>query len=100
MRRSTGPGSQSTDASAIGVDSHLEMASDRKPVYMLGLSDQHLRAELMVCCELLVRGLDLLSRICKLNLDVVLRDLEIEYKTILDRDEAGENDSPATAPSA
>jgi len=67
---------------------------------MLGLSDQHLRAELMICYELLVRGLDLFSRVCKPNLDVALRDLEIEYKTILGRDDTGENDSPATAPSA
>jgi len=54
----------------------------------------------MICYELLVRGLDLFSRVCKPNLDVALRDLEIEYKTILGRDDTGENDSPATAPSA
>jgi hypothetical protein len=47
---------------------------------------QGLRGELAVCCELLVRTLDMLGRLCKLDLGKLYSDLVLEYKTAFDGD--------------
>jgi hypothetical protein len=75
-------GSQSTHGSAIAVDRHLGIGEDGTPNYKVGLSARRLHGELAVCCDLLVRTLDLVNDVCKLQLDKVIKDLVPEYKAV------------------
>lgn len=50
------------------------------PRYNLGVSSDHVRGELAVCCDLLVRTLALLNGTCKLELDKMFADLVSGYK--------------------
>lgn len=73
-------GSQGTHASPIAVENYLGLAADGKPSFKMGLSVEHLRGELAVCCDLLVRGLQLLNQLCQLDLDKLFSELVAEYK--------------------
>jgi Family of unknown function (DUF5677) len=74
-------GSQGTHASPIAVDSYLGVAAVGEPSYKLGLSLEHLRGELAVCCDILVRALKLLNDSGKLGLDTLLGELVTEHKS-------------------
>jgi len=73
-------GSQTTHGSAISVDAYVGLAADGTPIYNLGLSTDHLRGELAVCCDILVRVLVLLNEVLKLDLDKLMVELTAEYK--------------------
>ena len=73
-------GSQNTHASAIGVAQYV--AVDR-PIYNFALSSANVRAEMVACCELLVRALYLLNGCCKLGLEKLLEELITEYTAAL-----------------
>jgi hypothetical protein len=73
-------GSQATHGSAISVESYVGLAADETPIYKLGLSIDHLRGELAVCCDILVRALVLLNEVLKLDLDKLMGELYAEYK--------------------
>ena len=73
-------GSQATHGSAIAIGSYLSVASDGNLQYKMGLSSEHLRGELAVCCDLLVRTLAVLNETCELGLDEICGDLVPEYK--------------------
>jgi hypothetical protein len=73
-------GSQATHGSAVSVDSYVGLAADETPIYKLGLSIDHLRGELSVCCDILVRVLALLNEVLKLDLDKLVNELSAEYK--------------------
>jgi hypothetical protein len=79
-------GSQGTHASAIGVASYVGVSPSGAPAYNLGLPVEGLRGDLVVCCDLLVRTLDMLSRLCKIDLVKLGASLIVEYKAALDRD--------------
>ncbi len=74
-------GSQSTHASAIGVESYVEIAPDDTPRFNMGLSGRHLGGELAVCCDLVIRGLQLLNGIAKLGIESLLAEVVSEYKS-------------------
>lgn len=74
-------GSQATHASAISVDAYVGLApADGTPIYKFGLSTHHLRGEVSVCCDLLVRVLVLHGKVLKLDLDKLTDELAAEYK--------------------
>jgi len=83
-------GSLGTHGSAIAVASYVGTASDGTPVFKTGLSVQDLRAELAVCCDLLVRSLVMLNRLYKLGLDKLFGELVSEYKAAFGGDPLGE----------
>jgi Family of unknown function (DUF5677) len=79
-------GSQGTHTSAIDVASYVGVSSGGAPVYNMGFSVESLHGDLAVCCEVLVRALDLISRLCEFDLTNLGRSLIAEYKAALDRD--------------
>ncbi len=82
--------SQATHASAMGVGSYVGVSSTGSLVYNLEYPAEGLRGELAVCCELLVRTLDMLGRLGKLDLGKLYSDLVLEYKAAFDGDAVAE----------
>lgn len=80
-------GSQATHGSTVSVESYVGVAADGTPIYKLGLSAEHLRGELAVCCDLLVRALVLLNEVLKLELDRLFTDLTAEYRAAFGGDD-------------
>jgi len=79
-------GSQSTHGSAVFVEGYVGLAADETPIYKLGLSTDHLRGELSVCCDILVRVLVLLDEVLKLDLGKLTAELAAEYKAAFEDD--------------
>ncbi len=71
--------SQSTHASSVAVANYPKETKDHRPIYVVSLSGKGVHDELQVCCDLLIRSLGLLNKICALNLDSLLVDLEREH---------------------
>ena len=71
--------SQGTHTSPIGVASYV---AAEKAIYDFALSGANVRADMAVCCDLLVRGLELLNGCCRWGLGKLLEDLREEYRTL------------------
>lgn len=74
-------GSQATHGSAVSVESYVGLAADETPIYNIGLSTHHLRGEVAVCCDILVRTLELYGEVLKLDVDKFIFELKGEYRT-------------------
>jgi len=74
-------GSQATHASPIAVASYLDIAPDGTPRFNMGLSGKQLGGELAVCCDLEIRGLQLLNEISRLGIESLLIEMRSEYKS-------------------
>ncbi len=92
-------GSQATHGSAVSVESYVGTAADGTPIFKLGLSVEHIRAEIAVCCDILVRALALLNAVLKLDLDQLFTEVTAEYKAIFSEDPIGEAADNALADS-
>lgn len=73
-------GSQDTHGSAVSVEGYMGQSADGTPLYKLGLSSDHMHGELSVCCDILIRVLELFNRALQLGLDTVVEELVGEYK--------------------
>ena len=76
-------GSQPTHASAIGVDDYLTIGSNKQPIYRLGLSGRHTRAELAADSDSLIRGLIFLDEAFTLGLKPTYYRLIAEYSNAM-----------------
>jgi hypothetical protein len=79
-------GSQATHGSAISVEGYVGTAGDGTPIFKLELSGDHLRGEIAVCCDILIRALALMNGVLKLELDKLCSELEAKYKAALGED--------------
>jgi hypothetical protein len=75
-------GSQGTHSTAIGLEEYLGVGVDGSPRFKLGLSTTGLRIDLIVCSELLIRGLMLMNDVCKLGVEGLLPELVAAHETL------------------
>jgi hypothetical protein len=72
-------GSQGTHASPVAVGGYVDVSPAGAPIFKMGLSERGLAGELPLCCDLLIRGLDVLNRCCKLRLEGLITDVAKQY---------------------
>jgi hypothetical protein len=75
-------GSQATHSTAIGVDDRVRFTRAGQPAYAMGLSGRHVRPELAVACDVLIRGLMFLNQAFGAGMDEVVQRLTREFTEV------------------